>query len=130
MYFKTQTLELPRYILVHDVPLKNIVNTVLAFSDGSAQFATSTVYLLSMDSQSKKFSINLVSTLCKLGEKTQAKGEDILLNTVPKRESHGLFLAVCGVTTIAQLFSRLKIPLHHVYVFTDAISHILALKRS
>ena len=73
MYFQTQTLELSRYMLVRDTPVSDMINIVLGFSDGSAQFATSAVYLLSMDRNSKRFAITLVSTLCKLGAKTQSK---------------------------------------------------------
>ena len=130
LYFRTQLLELPRYLLVRDVPVQNIVNIIIAFSDGSAQFSTSAVYLLSMDSNSKKFCINLVSTLCKLAEKSKSKGEDIQLNTVPKKESHGLFLATNGAMILAQLLTKLKIPLNKVYVFSDAISHIIALRKT
>jgi len=54
----------------------------------------------------------------------------MLLNTVPKRECHGLFLAVSGATTLARLFEKLKIPLYRVYIFTDAISCILGLKKA
>ena len=74
--------------------------------------------------------MTLVSTLCKLGAKTQSKKPDLLLNTVPKRECHGLFLSVSGATILARLLQKLKIPLHRVYMFTDAISCILSLQKA
>ena len=51
-------------------------------------------------------------------------------NTVPKRECHGLFLATCGVSNLSNLLYKLKLPLTKVYIFCDAIAHIIALKRS
>ena len=49
LYFAIQYLELPRYSLVRDVPAENIRNVIIGFSDGSAQFSTSHIYLLSYD---------------------------------------------------------------------------------
>ena len=65
LYFRIQFLKLPRYLLVKDVPSENIKNVILAFSDGSAQFSTSCVYLLSYDCKGEKYSVTLVSTLSK-----------------------------------------------------------------
>ena len=50
--------------------------------------------------------------------------------TVPKRECHGLFLATCGVSNMANLLCQLKLPLTKVFIFCDAIAHIIALKKS
>ena len=71
LYFAIQYLELPRYLLVKDIPAENIRNVIIGFSDGSAQFSTSCIYLLSYDCTQEKYNISLVSTLCKLAEKTR-----------------------------------------------------------
>ena len=70
LYFAIQYLELPRYLLVRNVPVENVRNVIIGFSDGSAQFSTSCIYLLSYDCKGDRYSINLVSTLCKLADKT------------------------------------------------------------
>ena len=71
-YFDIQYLELPKYLLVRDVPVENMKNVIFGFSDGSLQFSTSCIYLLSYDCRGNMYSINLVSTLCKLADKTKS----------------------------------------------------------
>ena len=137
LYFAIQYLELPRYLLVRDVPVENMRNVIFGFSDGSLQFSTSCIYLLSYDCKGNKYSINLVSTLCKLADKT--KSAKILdtndleelekvqsLDTVPKREAHGLVLACNGAFTLTKLLKRLQLNLEAVYILMDSISQILA----
>ena len=41
LYFAIQYLELPRYLLVKDVPVENMKNVIFGFSDCSLQFSTS-----------------------------------------------------------------------------------------
>ena len=90
-----------------DVPAPNIRNIILGFSDGSLQFSTSCIYLLSYDCTGNNYSINLVSTLSKLAYKTKSakimSQEDLerlekcwQYDTVPKLEAHGLVLACNG----------------------------------
>ena len=114
---------------------------IFGFSDGSLQFSTSYIYLLSYDCTGDKYSINLVSTLCKLADKTKTAKildtndlEDLEkvqnLDTVPKREAHGLVLACNGAFTLTKLLKKLQLNLEAVYIFTDSISQILALDKS
>ena len=51
-------------------------------------------------------------------------------DTVPKLEAHGLVLACNGALTLTKLLGKLHLNLHAVYIFTDAISTLLALDRS
>ena len=131
MYFRIQTLQLRRYLLMRDVPLDCMENTIIAFSDGSSEFATSAVYLLSKDKRNNNYTINLVSTLCKIAEPSKGKDlEAVMLTTVPKTEGHGLFLATSGIVILSEVLVKLAIPITKMFIFTDAISHILALRKS
>ena len=117
LYFATQYLELPRYLLVRDVPADNIRNVIFGFSDGSAQFSTSCIYLLSYYCKSDKYIVTLVSTLWKLADKTKSTLElekNNMFNTVPKREAHGLVLACNGALTLALLLQKLQLNLTEV----------------
>ena len=110
-FFAIQKLDLPRYLLVREVPAPNIRNVIMGFSDGSLQFSTSVIYLLSYDCTGNKYNINLVSTLSKLADKpksasitSQEELENLerfqQYNTVPKLEAHGLVLACNGALTL------------------------------
>ena len=103
---------------------------LLAFSDGSRQFSTSVVYLVSYNDNGPEYTVNIVSSLSRLGKISKKEGEEGDMCTVPKRECHGLFLATCGVSSLANLLYQLKIPLTKVFIFSDAIAHIIALKKS
>ena len=103
---------------------------LLAFSDGSRQFSTSVVYLVSYNDNGPEYAVNMVSSLSRLGKISKEEGEESDMYTVPKRECHGLFLATCGVSNLANLLYQLKIPLTKVFIFCDAIAHIIALKKS
>ena len=129
-YFRSQYLHINRYLLCKDLPMNKMHNMVIAFSDGSQQFGSSAVYLVSYNPDSSNYAINMVSTLSRLGAISKKKGEENDSNTVPKRECHGLFLAVCGVSNLSNFLYKLKLPLTKVYVFCDAIAHIIALRRS
>ena len=108
-------------------------NMVIAFSDGSRQFSTSVVYLVSYNDNGPEYTVNMVSSLSRLGKISKKEGEEREesdMYTVPKRECHGLFLATCGVSSLANLLCQLKIPLTKVFIFCDAIAHIIVLKKS
>merc|ERR1711867_160182 len=126
-YSKSQYLHINRYLLCNELSLNNMYNMVIGFSDGSQHFASSVVYLVSYNPNSSEYAIKMVSSLSRLGAITKDNGEDNDSNTVPKRECHGLFLAVCGVSNLANFLYKIKVPLTKVYVFCDAIAHIIAL---
>ena len=132
-YFRSQYLNINRYLLCKELNMSNMKNMILAFSDGSRQFSTSVVYLVSYNDNGPEYTVNMVSSLSRLGKiskKEGEEGEESDMYTVPKRECHGLFLATCGVSSLANLLCQLKIPLTKVFIFCDAIAHIIALKKS
>ena len=88
------------------------------------------VYLVSYNANGPEYTVNMVSSLSRLGRMSKKEGEEIDMYTVPKRECHGLFLATCGVSNLTNLLYKLKLPLTKVFIFCDAIAHIIALKRS
>ena len=73
--------------------------------------------------------VSYLSRLGKISKKEGEEGEESDMYTVLKRECHGLFLATCGVSSLANLLYQLKIPLTKVFIFCDAIAHIIALKK-
>ena len=129
-YFKSQYFHINRYLLCKELSMNRMHNMVIAFSDGSQHFGSSVVYLVSYNPDGSDYAINMVSSLSRLGAISKEKGEENDLNTVPKRECHGLFLAVCGVSNLSNFLCKLKLPLTKVYVFCDTIAHIIALRRS
>ena len=130
LYFRSQSLTITRYLLCKNLSIDKMHNMVIAFSDGSRQFSTSVVYLVSYNPNGPEYSINMVSSLSRLGRMSKKEGEAMDSNTVPKRECHGLFLATCGVSNLCNLLHKIKLPLTKVYIFSDAIAHIIALKSS
>ena len=103
-FFTIQHLDLPRYLLVKEVPAPNIRNVIMGFSDGSLQFSTRVIYSLCYDCTGNKYNISLVSTLSKLADKPKSgkimsQGDLERLekcqqyDTFPKWEAHGLVLA-------------------------------------
>merc|ERR1712115_344996 len=130
LFFACQELTVPRYLLVKDVSAKNIRNVIYGFSDGSVQLSTSCIYLLSYDATSDKHSINIVSTLSKLGNITKLEGEQLEFDSVPKKEAHGLALACNGAMICADMLKKLKLNHTATYIFTDAISQAIALGKS
>ena len=129
-YFRSQYLNINRYLLCKELHMSNMKNMVIAFSDGSRQFSTSVVYLVSYDANGPEYTVNMVSSLSRLGRMSKKEGEEIDMYTVPKRECHGLFLAICRVSNLTNLNYKLKLPLTKVFIFCDVIAHIIALKRS
>ena len=82
---------------------------------------------MSYNAEGPEYSVALASTLCRLGEISKAKGEDVKVNTVPKRETTGLYLATFCLNTLANLLKKLGLPINKVYIFCDALAHVVAL---
>ena len=116
-YFRSQYLNINRYLLCKELQMTNMKNMVIAFSDGSRQFSTSVVYLVSYNDNGPEYTINMVSSLSRLGKISKKEGEESDMYTVPKRECHGLFLATCGVSNLANLLCKLKLPLTKNFIF-------------
>ena len=84
LYFRVQYLNIPRYILCKDLPLNKMNNMILAFSDGSLQLSTSTVYLVSFNPNGHEYAVTLISTLSRLGQvsaKQEEEKENVLVFT-------------------------------------------------
>ena len=124
LYFMIQHIKVPRYVLIADTELKSMQNTLIAFSDGSQNFATSCIYLISENTRTHKRKTTLLTTLSKIAGVTK----DIsLLRTIPPKESHGTFLAASSLVKIAKLMTELQFPIHSVYLGCDALSQVSAL---
>ena len=89
-FFRVQYLNISRYLLCKELKMNQMHNIRIAFSDGSLQFCTSVVYLVSYNPDGPEYSVNLVSTLSRLGKMSPKQGKEIDVNTVLKRECHGL----------------------------------------
>ena len=113
LYFLIQHIKVPRYVLVTDTGLRDMRNTLVAFSDGLENFFTSCIYLISENTQTHKSKTTLLTTLSKIAGTTK---DVSLLRTILLKESHGTFLAASSLVKIAKLMDELQLPIHSIYL--------------
>ena len=101
-----------------------MTNTLVVFSDGSENFSTSCVYLISENTQMRKSKTTLLTTLSKIAGTTK---DVSLMRTIPLKESHGTFLAASSLVKIAKLMDELQLPIHSIHLGCDALSQVSAL---
>ena len=99
-------------------------NYLIGFSDGSKEFSTSCLYLVSWDTKSNRSHTSLLGTLSKLCEDTKFSKTD---ESVPVNETHGILLCASNMIKTIQGFKECGIPLHGCYIGVDALSQIVAL---
>ena len=82
---------------------------MIAFSDGSNQFATSCVYLISTNTETKQVFTSMLVSNSKIADET--KNSKSLL-TIPSKETHGTLLAVSSLMNISKIIieSGFKFP--------------------
>ena len=124
LYFLIQHIKIPRYALIDKTRLREMKNTLIAFSDGSETFSKSCIYLISENTRTNKCQTTLLTTLSKLASTTK---EISLLRTIPLKESHGTFLAASSLVKIAKLMCELDLPIHAIHLGCDALSQVVAL---
>ena len=124
LFFETQKLTAPRYLLLKDTKLSNLRNYLLGFSDGSVAYSTSCIYLVSCDASSNRVHTSLINTMSRLSEDTLiAKTEE----SIPAKEMHGLLLCASNMVQTIEMFQECKIPIHWCHIGVDALSQVVAL---
>ena len=74
--------------------MTDLRNYLIGFSDGSKDFSTSCLYLVSWDVNSNRSHTSLIGTLSKLGEDTKFSKTD---ESVPIYETHGILLCASNM---------------------------------
>ena len=71
LFFETQKLSTTRYALLPDTPMTNLKNYIIGFADGSLNFSSLCIYLVSCDTQSPISRTCLINTISKLVDNTK-----------------------------------------------------------
>merc|ERR1712101_42572 len=125
LFFQTQTLSVPKHLLLKNTSSINMRNYLIGFSDGSLQFSTSCIYLVSYNIVTKEVHTSLIKTSSKIAESTLfAQSQE----SVPIKEMHGLLLYADSMIKTVEGFQECKIPLDGCLIGVDAVSQIVALR--
>ena len=76
-------------------------NYLLGFSDGSNQFSTACIYLVSYNITTGKCHTSLITTASKLAEDTLFTQSQ---ESIPSKEMHGLLLCASNMVNIVEGF--------------------------
>ena len=99
LFFETQKLTTPRYALLPNTPVANMKNYLIGFADGSLNFSTSSIYLVSCDTQSERSRTSLINTMSKLVDNTKINQTEA---SIPDKEMHGLWLVALNALKASQ----------------------------
>ena len=102
-------------------------NYIIRFGDGSLNFSTSCIYLVSCDTKSTKSRISLINTTSKLVDDTKINQTEA---SIPDKEMHGLWLAASNTLKALKTIQETKIPVEAVYIGSDALSQVVGLSRT
>ena len=123
LYFLIQKLSIPRFCLLL-ADLKDIDCYVITFSDGSAEYSSACVYIISVHKQLDNVKVQLVNTWSKL--QVEANDEDL---TVPRNESYAAFQASEIMLKVMDIMQTFHIPVKRAILFIDAISTLISLRQ-
>merc|ERR1711973_412670 len=125
LFFETQTLSVPRHLLLKNTSSFDMRNYLIGFSDGSDLFSTACIYLVSHNILTKQVHTSLITTSSKIAESTIfAQSQE----SVPVKEMHGLLLCADSMIKTVEGFQECKIPLDGCLIGVDAVSQIVALR--
>ena len=119
LFFKTQKLTTPRYALLPNTLVANMKNYIIGFADGSLNFSTSSIYLVSCDTQSERSRTSLINTMSKLVDNTRINQTEA---SIPDKEMHDLLFAASNALKALQTIKDAKITIETVYLRSDALS--------
>ena len=71
--------------------MSNMKNMVIAFSDGSRQFSTPVVYLVSYNDNGPEYTVNMVSSLSRLGRMSKKRGKRVICIPCQNMSAMGYF---------------------------------------
>merc|ERR1712115_345626 len=125
LFFETQTLSVPRHLLLKNTSSFDMRNYLIGFSDGSNQFSTACIYLVSYNIKTNEVHTSLITTPSKIADNTIfAQTQE----SVPVKEMHGLLLCADSMIKIVEGFKECKITLDGCHIGVDAVSQIVALR--
>merc|ERR1711962_1231259 len=125
LFFQVQSLSVPKHLLLPNTSLVNMRNYLLGFSDGSLQFSTACIYLVSCNIVTKEVHTSLITTSSKIAEDTIfAQSQE----SIPIKEMHGLLLCADSMIKTVEGFQECKIPIDGCLIGVDAVSQIIALR--
>merc|ERR1712002_1274499 len=124
LFFETQKLSTRRNLLLKNTYTSKMDNYLIGFSDGSNQFSTSCVYLISSSTDSNMSQATLITTSSRLSEDTLiAKTPE----SIPGKEMHGLLLCVSSMVQILEGLQECGFKVKSCHIGVDALSQILGL---
>ena len=124
LFFETQKLNTDRYALIPETPLASMKNYIIGFADGSLNFSTSCIYLVSCDTKSLRTRTSLINTMLKLVDNTKINQTEA---SIPDKEMHGLSLTTSNALKALQTIQETKIPIEAVYLGSNALSQVMGL---
>ena len=71
LFFEMQKLSTPRYAFLLNTPVANLKNYIIRFADGSLNFSTLCIYLVSCDTRLPRSRTSLINTMPKLVDNTR-----------------------------------------------------------
>merc|ERR1712115_548631 len=125
LFFETQTLSVPRHLLIKNTSSLDMRNYLIGFSDGSNQFSTACIYLVSYNIKTKDVHTSLVNTASKIADNTIFAQTN---ESIPVKEMHGLLLCASSMIKIVEGFNECNMPLSGCNIGVDAVSQIVALR--
>ena len=125
LFFETQTLSVPRHLLLKNTSSLDMRNYLIGFSDGSNQFSTACIYLVSYNIKTNEVHTSLVNTASKIADNTIFAQST---ESIPVKEMHGLLLCASNMIKIVEGFNECNIPLSGCNIGVDAVSQIVALR--
>ena len=120
-------LSVDKYALIPETPLTNMKNYIIGFANGSLNFSTSCIYLVSCDTKSTRSRTSLINTTSKLVDDTKINQTEA---SIPDKEMHGLWLAASNALKALKTIRETKIPVETVYLGSDALSQVVGLLRT
>ena len=125
LFFETQTLSVPRHLLIKNTSSLDMRNYLIGFSDGSNQFSTACIYLVSYNIKTNEVHTSLVNTASKIADNTIFAQST---ESIPVKEMHGLLLCASNMIKIVGGFNECNIPSSGCNNEMDAASQVVALR--
>merc|ERR1711895_176238 len=125
LFFQTQTLSVPKHLLLKNTSSLDMRNYLIGFSDGSNQFSTACIYLVSYNIKTNEVHTSLVNTASKIADNTIFAQST---ESIPVKEMHGLLLCASSMIKNVEGFKECNIALAGCNIGVDAVSQIVALR--
>ena len=122
LYFLVQTLTIPQYSMLEE-KTSNLELWLITFSDGSEDYSSSVLYLISSSTVSLRSKVQLITSSSKI----HSYSLETEVKTVPQNEMFAALQSTTLMLQVAQYMESMTFQLAGAVVFIDAISVILSL---